>query len=95
MVEEFAIAFAEVVQAFLPVRCHQKSVLRAFSVAGESDFAGSAVLRQCRGLCLTKLTLRRELHESLQITLVEIPQKVRGSDEMVATVDVTIVFHNK
>ena len=44
--EELPVARAEVVQPGLAVRSLHKSVLGAFAVAGEEDFAFEAVLRQ-------------------------------------------------
>ena len=95
VVEEDLEAGAEVVEAGLPVRCRYESVLRAAAVTCEAHFALATILRQCGQLVLPKLQLLIRSDQFNHVFLFDVAQFVLWSDEMVAGVQIAIMFNDQ
>ncbi len=84
MLEELAIAFAEIVQAGGAVVVAQESVLRTLAIAGKQITAFATLAGQHLLLDARKLLLLRRIHHLGNGLLVQVAKLVLGEDKVVA-----------
>ena len=90
--EELTVAGTEVVLTLTCFSCGNKPVLRALTVADEQMAASTALVGQKLRLVVTKLLLALAVGQLQERCLTDVAQQVVGSDKMVATIDVAVVF---
>ena len=83
---------AQVVQPRLPVGCQRESILRTLAVAGKPHVAASTVGRKRVAFGRTEGALLGRRDQFHDMGVLDVAQEVVGLDEVVARVDVTIVF---
>ena len=79
MGEEALISGAEIVEAFLAVRCAKKAILRATAVAHGEDLAGLAETWQPFRFGLSEFPLRRAVQQISQGSLAIFPRQCSSS----------------
>ena len=92
MVEEFSIAFAEIVQAWVAAWCMEKTILGTAAVADKAYLAVEAVLGKRVSFGVAETSLPREFDEIGQGRFEQIAKLVLRVDEVVAGVEVAVVF---
>ena len=94
MAEELMIALAEIVQARFSLGCNGKSVLGAFSVAGQEKFAFLALFRKGALLVLSEGLLAFAIHPFYQCLFVDVSELEFREHEMVACIDISIELND-
>ena len=94
MAEETQVALAEVVESRLAVRRREETVLGAFAVAGKEELALAALAREGGLFGLAESPLPLAVHHRGERFRADIPQPVFGEDEVVAAVNIAVIFHH-
>jgi len=94
IVEEGAIAGAEIVQAGLSGGGLRKTVLRTFAMTGKKEGAFLALGRKRRGFHSRKFPLFFAIDQIHKRNGHDVAQPEGGKDKMVATIHITVPFHN-
>ena len=89
MTEEHAIALTKIATTI-----GQDARSRALTIAGKEPLALATLLGESVALHATKSLLFRTIHHLHQMLLAKVAQLILREDEMVATVDITIEFHD-
>lgn len=87
--------FTEPVQAGLAVGRPEDTVSGALSVAGEKERTGPAEEGERPGLRGAECTLSIGGGQVIHVTLEDVPEEVGRIHEVVARVEVTVVFQDK
>ena len=95
VVEEQLVSGAQVVQPRLAIWGMDEAVARAFAITGEQHFALAAVLGQAVELVLSEFTLLVRRNQLDQVSLLNIAQQECWLDEVVAGVQVAVVFQGE
>jgi hypothetical protein len=90
--EEQLQAGAQIVLARLPVAGDGETVLRAAAVAQWSDLALPALRRQRVPLVIPERALRRRRDKRQHVRLMNVAEQVLRLDEVIAGVEVAVVF---
>lgn len=89
MTEEHAIALTKIATAI-----GQDARSRALTIASKEPLALATLLGESIALHSTKSLLFRAIHHLHQMLLAKVAQLILREDEMVATVDIAIEFHD-
>lgn len=95
VVEEQLVSGAQVVQSWLAIGRVDEAVAWAFAITGEQHFTITAVLGQAVELVLAEFTLLVRANQLDQVSLFNIAQQERRFDEVVAGVQVAVVFQGQ
>ena len=92
MREESFVSRTKIVQSFFAVWSFDKSVLRAFAVAGKTDLALAAILRQQVSFIAAEFELLFRSDHLAQALVHDVAQAVLRIYIVVATVKIAIMF---
>ncbi len=90
--EEGFVGGAEVVEAGVAVGGEDEAVLGAFAVAGEADFAVTAVFWEGVGFVVAKFGLGGGVGHLLEGSVEDVAEVIAGVDVVVAGIEIAVVF---
>ena len=92
MMEELFETRAKVIQAGFFIRGYDKAVLGALAMARKADITVKTVLRKRIPFIQAELPMLWRGYQLYHVLVLDIPEEVIGFDEMVASIQVTIMF---
>ena len=92
--EELPVARTKIIKPRFTFWCFDKTVLRAFAVAGESDLTLEAIFGQSIELIPAELSLLPGIGQICHALISNISEKEPGLHKMIAGVHVSIVLHS-
>ena len=94
MVEETVIAFAQVIEARITISIEDEAILRTLAMTGKFIAAFSALTRKGAMLDVAELLLFRPIEHFGERLLANVAKFILGEHEMIARIDVSVVFHH-
>jgi len=94
VIEEPVVAFAQVIEARIAISIANEAILGTLSMTSKLIAAFPALARQGTMLDVAELLLFRPIEHFGERLLANVAKFILGEHEMIARIDVSVVFHH-
>ena len=94
MVKKTIVTFTQIIMAWIAILIADKTILGTFAMAGKLIAAFPALTRKGAMLDVAELLLFRPIEHFGERLLANVAKFILGENEMIARIDVSVVFHH-